>query len=145
MTLIIHGTETQKSFWRCMRQHHYLQDIYRNFKDSSLGIKRLTFTFKTRSERERTSTIRYPSETEHSYQPQTINIIMSPSINQFLVCTAYLLSLCAALVWTQDCHCGLPGTIVKFKSCKKKPAAWRSHDHPDINLTGSCLPEVPVK
>ena len=70
---------------------------------------------------------------------------MSPSITQFLICAAYLLSLCAALVWTQDCRCGLPGTIVKFKTCTKKPAAWRSHDHPDINLTGDCLPEVPVK
>ena len=115
-----------------------LQDI--KYKKTSIHLEN-----QIRKRKDKQNTINPQTEIEHSYQPQTIIIIMSPSINQFLVCTAYLLSLCAALVWTQDCHCGLPGTIVKFKSCKKKPAAWRSHDHPDINLTGSCLPEVPVK
>ena len=133
------GTETKK-----IQLHgttpllKILQDI--KYKKTSIHLEN-----QIRKRKDKQNTINPQTETEHSYQPQTIIIIMSPSINQFLVCIAYLLSLCAALVWTQDCHCGLPGAIVKFKSCKKKPAAWRSHDHPDINLTGSCLPEVPVK
>ena len=110
------------------------------------GIKRLATQKEIRSRkdeqkpsfRDRNIRSSYPNKHKSS-------IIMSPSVTEFLFCTAYLLSLCIALVWTQDCHCGLPGTIVKFKSCTKKPAAWRSHDHPDINLTGNCLPEVPVK
>ena len=53
------------------------------------------------------------------------------------------------LVWTQNyenpCRCALPAVSVQFKACKRKPAEWRPHDHPDIGLTGDCLPDVPVK
>ena len=70
---------------------------------------------------------------------------MSPVVTQILFCATYVLTLCVAFAWTQDCHCGLPGTVVKFKDCKRKPAAWRRHNHPDINLTGDCLPSVPEK
>ena len=71
--------------------------------------------------------------------------VMPLSITQVVASAVYLLTLCAALVWTQDCPCGLPGTQVKFKGCKKRPAEWREHDHPNIGLTGDCLPDVPVK
>lgn len=72
-------------------------------------------------------------------------MINSLSQSQVLFCATYLLTLCTALVWTQDCHCGSPDVAVKFKNCNKKPADWRDHDNPDIGLTGACLPEVPVK
>ena len=71
--------------------------------------------------------------------------MLQPAVTQILFIAIYVITLCVAFVWTQDCHCGLPGTVVKFKDCKKKPAAWRRHDHPDINLTGDCLPDVPEK
>ena len=70
---------------------------------------------------------------------------MSSSFIQFISWPIYLLTLCATLAWSQDCPCGLPGTPVKFKDCDKRSATWREHNHPDIGLTGSCLPEVPVK
>ena len=53
------------------------------------------------------------------------------------------------LVWTQNyenpCRCALPGVPVQFKTCASGPADYRTHDHPDIGLTGDCLPDIPVK
>ena len=52
-----------------------------------------------------------------------------------------------ALAVEQNCTCGLPGSVVRFRSCQKSTAEWRSHDHPDIGITGDCLTQfnVPVK
>ena len=71
---------------------------------------------------------------------------MQLSLTQIVSSTIYLLSLCAALAWTKDCRCGLPGVNVPFKSCNQRQAVWRSHDHRDIGLDdGDCLPSVPEK
>jgi hypothetical protein len=64
---------------------------------------------------------------------------------QIVSSTLYVLSLWAALVWSKDCQCGLPGVRVPFKSCKQRQAEWRPHDHDDIGLAGDCLPPVPAK
>ena len=61
------------------------------------------------------------------------------------------LTICTALAWADElnCTCGLhtPGRVVKFKECRRTPAYWRSHDHPDLGITGDCLTQfnVPVK
>ena len=62
----------------------------------------------------------------------------------------FFLTVCTALAWAeQNCTCGLhiPGRVVKFKDCQEQPANWRSHDHPDLGITGDCLTQfkVPVK
>ena len=70
---------------------------------------------------------------------------MQLSMTQMVSSTIYLLSLCAALVRTKDCRCGLPGVRVPFKSCSQRQAEWRPHDHDDIRLVGDCLPTVSPK
>lgn len=68
------------------------------------------------------------------------------SITQVIYSTIIYLATMAALAWSQDsCRCALPGVGVSFRSCKIKPAEWKPHDHHDIGLTGSCIPQVPVK
>ena len=54
--------------------------------------------------------------------------------------TAYTLIL---QINAQTCKCLQHN--VDFSTCNRGQAGYRSHDHPDIGLTGSCLPQVPAK
>ena len=54
--------------------------------------------------------------------------------------TAYTLIL---QINAQTCKCVQHN--VDFSTCNRGQAGYRSHDHHDIGLVGSCLPQVPAK
>jgi hypothetical protein len=58
----------------------------------------------------------------------------------FLLMTAYTLIL---QINAQTCKCLMRN--VDFSTCNRGQAEYRNHDHPDIGLVGSCLPQVPAK
>jgi hypothetical protein len=79
------------------------------------------------------------------FQYQYIIAMSTQTIEVF-----FFLTICTVLAWAElNCTCGLhtPGRVVKFKDCRRTPADWRSHDHPDLGITGDCLSQfkVPVK
>ena len=61
----------------------------------------------------------------------------------FLLMTAYSTSSLILQTNAQTCKC-FEGSL-DYSSCKSGQADYRSHDHPDIGLVGSCLPRVPAK
>ena len=120
--------------------------VYNNTDASTrLGSYKLASFTRCKQETSKRKTIK------QSRQPKLvvrIKMMAAPTYSTstqllFILMTSYSASTLILQTNAQTCKCFERN--VDFSTCSRGQAGYRSHDHPDIGLAGSCLPQVPAK